>query len=169
MITLFLGGASSGKSEVAERYTSTRAEPVTYVATWVREIGGEPDPAMDARVAAHRARRPPTWALREVDADLAAALRTIRGTALIDALGTWVACAPEMTVDVVGLCAALTERDGDTVVVSDEVGLGVHPSTAVGGRFRETLGRLNASVAAVADEAWLVVAGRVVPLTWPGW
>ena len=45
------------------------------------------------------------------------------GTALVDSLGAWVAATPEMAVDVDGLCAALCDRTGDTVVVSDEVGL----------------------------------------------
>ena len=55
-------------------------------------------------------------------------------------------------------------RDGDTVVVSEEVGMGVHPSTEVGRRFRDVLGELNQRVAALADKAILVVAGRVLPL-----
>ena len=55
-------------------------------------------------------------------------------------------------------------RDGDTVVVSEEVGLGVHPSTAAGQQFRDALGELNQAVAGVADEVVLVVAGRALRL-----
>jgi len=55
--------------------------------------------------------------------------------------------------------------------VSDEVGLSVHPPTAAGRWFVDALGTVNRAVAAVADEAWLVVAGRVVALApepvWP--
>jgi adenosyl cobinamide kinase/adenosyl cobinamide phosphate guanylyltransferase len=50
------------------------------------------------------------------------------------------------------------------VVVSDEVGLGVHPSSDVGRRFRDALGELNQAVAAISDSVVLVVAGRVLPL-----
>ena len=46
------------------------------------------------------------------------------------------------------------------MVVSEEVGLGVHPSTELGRRFRDALGDVNQAVAAVADEVLLVVAGR---------
>ena len=166
MITLFIGGASSGKSSVAERFAATLPPPVTYVATWPSVTD---DPAMAARVAAHRGRRPPAWGLVEVGADLAGALRGLSGTILVDALGTWVAGAPGLTVDIHGLCAALQEREEDTVVVSDEVGLGVHPSTAVGRCFREALGPVNEAFAAVADNVWLVVAGRVLPLARPAW
>jgi len=47
--------------------------------------------------------------------------------------------------------------------VSNEVGSGVVPASASGRLFRDTLGRLNAAVAAVSDSVTLVVAG--IPLT----
>ncbi|HWW54662.1 MAG TPA: bifunctional adenosylcobinamide kinase/adenosylcobinamide-phosphate guanylyltransferase, partial [Acidimicrobiales bacterium] len=68
MITLVIGGASSGKSAVAERLAATLAPPVTYVATWT---GSEADDAeMAARVELHRARRPPEWATVVAGEDL---------------------------------------------------------------------------------------------------
>jgi adenosylcobinamide kinase/adenosylcobinamide-phosphate guanylyltransferase len=73
-----------------------------------------------------------------------------------------------MIVDAGALCAALTGRPADTVVVSEEVGLGVHPATEDGRRFRDALGTLNQAVAAVADEVLFVVAGRILPLGPPG-
>jgi adenosyl cobinamide kinase/adenosyl cobinamide phosphate guanylyltransferase len=166
VIALLLGGAASGKSLAAERLAASLAPPVTYVATW------EPsdDPDMAERVAAHRARRPPSWAVLEVSgADLPVALERLTGTALVDALGTWVAGAEGFAVPTAALCRALRSRAGDSVVVSDEVGLGVHPATEVGRRFRDALGAVNQAVAAVADEAWLVVAGRVLALEAPRW
>ena len=82
---------------------------------------------------------------------------------LVDSLGTWVSGAPRFTVDTGPLLDALRRADGDTVLVSEEVGLGVHPETATGMRFRDALGDLNRAVAAVADETVLVVAGRPLP------
>ena len=157
MITLILGGASSGKSEVAERVAMTLAGPVTYVATWLGD-----DPAMARRVASHRARRPDEWSTIEAGPDLAGVVTATGGTLLIDALGTWVAQAPGFAVDGAALCQALRDRRGDTVVVSDEVGLAVHPSSDAGRRFREAIGDLNRQVATVADRVWLVVAGRLL-------
>jgi adenosyl cobinamide kinase/adenosyl cobinamide phosphate guanylyltransferase len=58
-------------------------------------------------------------------------------------------------------------RTGDAVVVSEEVGLGVHPSSELGRHFRDALGDVNQAVAAVADRVLLVVAGRVLPLERP--
>jgi adenosyl cobinamide kinase/adenosyl cobinamide phosphate guanylyltransferase len=164
VITLVLGGAGSGKSAVGERLAARLPAPVTYVATWIPTPG---DKDMAARVAAHRARRPPGWGLREVGADLAGALRDLPGTVLLDSLGTWVAALDDDAIDVDRLCHALCDRPGDTVVVSDEVGLGVHPSTEAGRRFRDALGAVNQAVAAIADAVWLVVAGRVLALDPP--
>ena len=57
------------------------------------------------------------------------------------------------------------ERSAPTVVVTEEVGLAVHPTTDAGRRFTDALGTLNAAVAAVAGDVLLVVAGRAVRLT----
>jgi len=161
MITLVLGGARSGKSAVAERLVGRLSLPVTYVATGVAS-----DSDMAARIQLHRERRPASWGLVEVQGDeLADALLATEGAVLLDALGTWVASLATFDATAVAaLCRALVERDGDTVIVSDEVGLGVHPSTEVGRQFRDDLGRLNTVVADLADEVLLVIAGRVLPL-----
>jgi adenosyl cobinamide kinase/adenosyl cobinamide phosphate guanylyltransferase len=84
---------------------------------------------------------------------------------LVDSLGTWVARAPGMQVDANALVAALTGRSSHAIVVSDEVGLAVHPPTEVGRRFTDALGDLNAAVARIADRVLLAVAGRVLALT----
>ena len=159
-----LGGARSGKSGVAEALAARSGGPVTYLAT------AAVDPAdVDhvARVAAHQARRDRTWATIEADADLPAVLRATVGTVLVDSLGTWVTAHADLTPDAAALCDALRDRDGDTVVVSEEVGLGVHPSSELGRRFRDALGAVNLAVADVADAVLLVVAGRVLPLERP--
>jgi adenosylcobinamide kinase/adenosylcobinamide-phosphate guanylyltransferase len=158
VIVLVLGGARSGKSGHAEHVAASLPDPVSYVATAC--IEGDADLA--ARVAEHRARRPASWTTIESGLDLPAVLRATTGTVLLDALGPWLAAAPDLTVDAGALCDALTMRAGDTLVVSEEVGLGVHPATAAGRRFRDALGELNQAVAAVADEVVLVVAGRAL-------
>ncbi len=160
MITLVLGGARSGKSVVAERLAAAAPQPVTYVATAC--AGDDLDHA--ARIAVHRARRDPSWTTVEAGAALVDALRTARGTVLVDSIGTWVAAHDDFAVDAHALRAALVARDGDSIVVSEEVGLGVHPSSELGVRFRDVLGAVNVALADVADRALLVVAGRALPL-----
>lgn len=158
MIVLVLGGTRSGKSEVAERMAARGGAPVTYVATALVD-----DPGFAARIAGHRARRPATWTTIEAPADLAAQVRAANGTVLVDSLGTWVA-AHDFEPDVDDLCDALTGRAGLTVLVSEEVGLGVHAATDIGVRFADALGECNRRVAAIADRVLLVVAGRTLEL-----
>jgi adenosyl cobinamide kinase/adenosyl cobinamide phosphate guanylyltransferase len=162
MIVLVVGGTRSGKSEVAERLAARLGDAVTYVATGFADEG---DIEMAARIERHRARRPPAWTTIDRPADLVATLSGAAGTVLVDSLGTWVAAADGFVVDDEALCAALRERDGDTVVVSEEVGLSVHPATATGRRFADALGALNRAVADLADDAWFVVAGRALRLS----
>jgi adenosyl cobinamide kinase/adenosyl cobinamide phosphate guanylyltransferase len=159
VITLVLGGTRSGKSDVAERIAARWSDPVTYVAT-----GQATDDDMAARIAAHRARRPGAWSTVEAGPDLPAVLARLDGPALVDSLGTWVARCDDLAPDAPALCTALTRRTAATVVVSEEVGLGVHPMTEAGRRFADALGEVNRAVAAVADDVLLVVAGRILPL-----
>jgi adenosyl cobinamide kinase/adenosyl cobinamide phosphate guanylyltransferase len=165
VITLVLGGARSGKSAVAEALAARHGAPITYIAT----MDPSGDPEMEARVAAHRERRDSSWGTVEAGNDLAGLLASVRGTVLIDSLGPWLAgpgagSGPDREQRTDALCAALRKRGGDTVVVSDEVGLAVHPSSAVGRDFRDALGQLNHAVSAIADKTYLVVAGRALEL-----
>ncbi len=164
MIVLVLGGARSGKSEAAERVVSGLGQKVTYLATGAVARDDMADDDMAERVAAHRRRRPAEWVTVEVSDGLAAHLSGLDGPVLVDALGTWLAGQAGFEVDADELCQALSTRSGDTVVVSEEVGLGVHPATEAGRRFRDALGTLNQRVAEVADDVFLVVAGRVLHL-----
>ena len=163
VIVFLLGGARSGKSALAEAWMARLPAPVTYLATYITE-GRVIDEAMAARIEVHRRRRPAPWATQEAGADLAGRLLSTEGSVLVDSLGTWVAGHDQFAPDGPSLCSALLTRRGDSVVVSDEVGLSVHPETNVGVRFRDALGTLNAQVAAIADRSVLVVAGRALPL-----
>lgn len=161
---LVLGGTRSGKSAVAERLAqevaTSRQGAVIYVAT-----GYASDPDMAERIAAHQDRRPADWRTLEAGTDLPGALAGAGGdTVLLDSLGTWVARHDDLEVDPSALCEALTARVGDTVVVSEEVGLSLHAPSAAGRQFTDALGLINQAVAEVADQVWLVVAGRVLRL-----
>lgn len=156
-LVLVLGGARSGKSRVAE---DLAGDDVVYVAT--AEVT---DGDFAARVAAHRARRPSSWTTVESGPDLVATVQGLpERTALVDSLGTWVARCEAFAVDGDALVRSLRGRSDATIVVSEEVGLGVHPETEVGRRWRDALGELNQAVAAAADRVLLVVAGRTLEL-----
>jgi len=171
--TLVLGGARSGKSRQAEQLLLDQ-EDVVYVAT---SSTSPSDEEWQARVESHRARRPPTWTTQETR-DLVPLLRSDGPPLLIDCLTLWLAGtmddagawngAPEsesaIDEEIDALVAAWTATSRRVVAVSNEVGSGIVPDTASGRRFRDLLGRLNATLAARTEDVRLVVAGRVVPL-----
>lgn len=165
-LVLVLGGTRSGKSRRAERLAAELADEhggLTYVATAAVDPS---DADHAARIAAHRDRRPASWATVECadPARLVDELAAIDGPVLLDSLGTWVAGHADLAVDGPALAAALRARPHPTVVVSEEVGWSLHAPTPVGRRFVDAVGALNQDVAAVADRVLLVVAGRVLEL-----
>lgn len=174
MRVLVTGGARSGKSRHAERLLGG-AGTVTYVAPGRRADGSDPD--WDARVAAHRDRRPAAWRTVET-ADLGAALAAADGPVLVDCLSTWLVAVldeaqlwdadyrevhqlVEARLDT--LCGALGTLS-EAVLVTNEVGLGVVPAHRSGVLFRDLLGTVNQRVAQLCDEVHLVIAGRVLKL-----
>ena len=160
MITLVIGGIRSGKSQLGARLVTRHGGAVTVIApTRVPD-----DPDLAARVRDHQQRRPAAWTTVECGPGLPAALAGADGPALVDSLGTWVAQTPDFAVDPSELLDVLSRRAAPTVLVTEEVGLSVHPPTRSGLRFADALGSLNAAVAGIADEVLLAVAGRVVRL-----
>ena len=179
-LTLVIGGARSGKSAFAERLAAAGPEPVVYLATTTAA-----DDEMRARIDEHRRRRPPHWRTLELPLGLGAALADLTpppGSVLLEDVGLLVSNllfrisdgrAP--TAETAGrLDAAVAEELTELerahraagwhlVAVTNEVGQGLVPTTAVGRLFRDALGRANQTLAARADAAYLLVAG--LPLT----
>ncbi|MDZ4654657.1 MAG: bifunctional adenosylcobinamide kinase/adenosylcobinamide-phosphate guanylyltransferase [Coriobacteriia bacterium] len=178
MLVVITGPARSGKSRVAAELASSRGGPVVVVAG-----GRETDPEMARRIASHQAERPTEWRTLEVD-DTITWLDDVsrRECVVIECLGTLVARMMEKLVwddsdhvseeaeTLLGMKAAslveeLRSREGDTIVISNEVGWGIVPETPAGRLFRDVVGRATARLIDSADAAWLVVAGRCIGLT----
>jgi adenosylcobinamide kinase/adenosylcobinamide-phosphate guanylyltransferase len=166
-LTLVLGGARSGKSRYAESLVTALPKPWVYLAT--AEVR---DDEMKARIAEHQARRTEGWQTIEAPLMLAEALRAAPAGAavLVDCLTLWLTnamlCAFDLEKAMTHLGEALGGRDGATVVVANEVGLGIVPDNALARRFRDAQGVLNQRLAAQADRVVLMVAG--LPLTVKG-
>lgn len=172
---LVLGGVRAGKSALAVARARALGGRVVFVAT--AEAGDE---EMAARIARHRAERPPSWRTIEVPTALASALTTLEGDAdvvIVDCLNLWVANLlhkrPELSDADLGaeagqLEAAIRDARFSLILVSNEVGWGVHPETALGRRFRDALGLVNQAAARAADEVLLMVAGCAMVVKSPG-
>jgi adenosylcobinamide kinase / adenosylcobinamide-phosphate guanylyltransferase len=164
---LLTGGARSGKSSLAVALAARDGAHVVFLAT------GQPgDDEMAARIARHRAERPPQWSTAEEPVRLVEAIGAVEPSAclIVDCLSLWVAnlLDSEGAAGIERAAAAAADvaatRSGTTIVVTNEVGLGVVPATALGRHYRDLLGRVNAIWAQRATEAYLVVAGRLLPL-----
>jgi adenosylcobinamide kinase / adenosylcobinamide-phosphate guanylyltransferase len=170
-LTFLLGGARSGKSALAVRMASSWPGRVVFLAT------AEPrDDEMAARIERHRSERSGEWTTLEVPVELAPALAAAPEDAflVVDCLTLWVSNLLEAGFDDAGVERAAAEVVGlaqahpaPTVVVSNEVGLGIVPKTPLGRGYRELLGRVNATFSRAADRAYFVAAGRVLELEAP--
>ena len=162
---LILGGAASGKSAFAEGLVTGWGGSRVYVATaqaW--------DAEMEAKIARHRSARGPGWRTVEAPHDVASVLRQASpGEAvLIDCATLWLSnlilAEADLAEEEARLLAALGACAAPVAVVSNEVGLGLVPDTALGRRFREAQGGLNQRLAARADLVVLVAAGLPLAL-----
>jgi adenosylcobinamide kinase/adenosylcobinamide-phosphate guanylyltransferase len=140
--------------------------PWVYVATAEAH-----DAEMAARIAAHRVGRAAGWRTIEAPLDPAGALAEAGDRpALVDCLTLWLAnlmfADRDMAEARARLAAALRRRRAPTVLVSNEVGLGIVPENALARAFRDEAGRLHQVVAAEADRVVFMIAG--LPLTVKG-
>ncbi|MBW4022790.1 MAG: bifunctional adenosylcobinamide kinase/adenosylcobinamide-phosphate guanylyltransferase [Proteobacteria bacterium] len=158
-MTLILGGARSGKSRHGEALIAAHPPPWTYVATaeaW--------DDEMAARIALHRARRDTRWRTVESPRALAATLEAAGETpVLVDCLTLWltnlILASEDVSAATEALLAVLAARRAPTVLVANEVGLGIVPEHRLGRDFRDAAGVLHQRIAARADRVLFMVAG----------
>ncbi len=156
--TLFLGGARSGKSRLAQAAAEELPGPLVYVAT--AEAG---DDEMAERIERHRADRGERWRTVECPIDLPRMIGDAHGVVLVDCLTLWLSNLMLGGHDVeaagAALVAAMRQARAPLLLVSNEVGLGLVPDTPLGRAFRDAAGRLNQAVAAAADRVVFVAAG----------
>lgn len=165
MKTLILGGVRSGKTRAAAALAEATGRPVTLIAT-----AQALDDEMRARIAAHRASRPNDWTVIEEPVRLAATLERIaahRTAIIVDCLTLWLtnlmcgedpaALARESSA-LLEVIAALPP-ESELMLVTNEVGLGIVPVTALARRFADEAGTLHQQLAARCDRVLLMVAG----------
>ena len=171
-LILILGGARSGKSALAEKLAH-RGRRVLFVATAEAR-----DEDMKRRIAAHRERRPSGWDTLEEPLDLVAALRPLLNrydTFLLDCITLWVSNLlldePARAEDGSRIPGAARElmdliakSPATWILVSNEVGQGIVPSSDLGRAYRDALGRVNQVAASRANKVYLMTAGLALEL-----
>ena len=175
-LILITGGARSGKSRFAERL-AMQGKRVLFVAT-----AEALDDDMARRIAAHRSSRPAEWDTLEEPRSLPEAIRrktagttSAYDTIIVDCLTIWVSnllLHREGNADAEARILEAAEKlldvrkssDARWIVVTNEVGLGIVPSSSLGRTYRDTLGRVNSLVASRADKVYLMAAGLALDL-----
>lgn len=181
-LTLVLGGQKSGKSALAARRATDSGRRVVVVTPAVVR-----DAEFAARVARHRTDRPAGWQTLETF-DLTDALAQAGSGAfvIVDALDTWLAETLEVSGVSLGddlpdasqqesastqvlerlreFATAVAAADAEVVVIAGQPGLGVHAGGAGARAYVDLHGRAVREISDAADEALLVVGGRVVAL-----
>lgn len=176
---LILGGARSGKTAHAiawaKSLSAQKSFDVTYVAT------AQPlDDEMRHRISLHRAERPPEWHTLEAPGALAQALARLPSDhiVVIDCMTLWLSNAllrdfredaptAELSTwqdERARLLQWLDQSGSEVLLISNEVGAGIVPMSAISRRFQDEQGRLNQALAALCEQVTLVVAGIAVPI-----
>ena len=176
-LILVTGGARSGKSCFAEKYARSFGHRVAYIAT--AEVYDE---EMAFRVKLHKERRPADWltfdAPHDAENAVAKAARASCDFILFDCLTLYVSNIfgaltdiedsaknyAEVQAAVDKLIAAAKEFDGAMLIVTNEVGGGIVPMNRLAREYRDLAGIANQTIAAAADEVYLVVCGLATEL-----
>lgn len=178
-LTFITGGARSGKSSRAEAIAREYGDDVLYAAT-----SQAFDDEMRARIKAHRAQRPASWTTHEGWRDLGPVIAKRKsGAVLLDCLTLLVTnvllehdidwerpaqkslalAEADIAREVDGVISGARQSGAHVIVVSNELGMGVVPASAMGRVFRDIAGRANQRLCAAADRAEFMVSGK--PLT----
>ncbi|MCL0052954.1 bifunctional adenosylcobinamide kinase/adenosylcobinamide-phosphate guanylyltransferase [Dehalococcoidales bacterium] len=176
---LIIGGARSGKSRFAQELALKLGGPVLFVAT---AVAG--DEEMQRRIEEHQKARPATWSTIEVTTNLASQIFHQIGEAqvvIVDCITLLVNnifsqssnhtgepiddfIEQKVTSEISQLIECINQIDASFIIVTNEVGLGLVPTSKVGRLYRDLLGKANQLLAEQADEIYLMVAGLPVQI-----
>jgi adenosylcobinamide kinase/adenosylcobinamide-phosphate guanylyltransferase len=167
-IILVGGGARSGKSRFALSYARALGPRRLFVATAEAR-----DAEMDERIARHQAERGGEFATQEEPLHLARVLAEEHAADVIvvDCLTLWLSnlllrdtSPADIERHLEDVLAAIEPRRQHVILVSNEVGFGIVPESALARSFRDIAGRAHQQIAAVADEVYLAAMGLLVRL-----
>jgi adenosylcobinamide kinase/adenosylcobinamide-phosphate guanylyltransferase len=169
MIYFITGGERSGKSSYAENMAKGLSENPMYVATarkW--------DDDFQKRIDRHQKDRDDRWINIEKEKFLSE-IDFSGKVAVIDCVTLWLTNFFVDTKNDVQLCleqakvefdAIVLQENSTIIIISNEIGMGVHAETLIGRKFTELQGWMNQYLAKKADTVVLMVSG--IPVTIKG-
>jgi adenosylcobinamide kinase/adenosylcobinamide-phosphate guanylyltransferase len=162
------GGVRSGKSAFALFRAAQLGPRRVFVAT-----AEALDEEMRRRVEKHQRERSAEYRTLEAPRALSATLRAIEDAdvVVVDCLTLWltnllVAGQSESEIEraIEELVALLSERRRHTILVSNEVGLGIVPDNALARAFRDLTGIAHQRIGVCADEVYAGLFGQLLRL-----
>lgn len=168
MLTFITGGARSGKSSFAVNKALKLSENPVYIATakvWDKEF--------EQRVDRHRKERGPEWTSYETWRDLSS-LPLQGRTVVIDCVTLWLTNFFVEYKEDVDRCLdafrkeidELLKVEAEFLLISNEIGMGVHAHSESGRKFTDLQGWANQYAASKADNVIFMVSG--LPMTLKG-
>ncbi|KOP35924.1 bifunctional adenosylcobinamide kinase/adenosylcobinamide-phosphate guanylyltransferase [Flavobacterium sp. WLB] len=167
MIYLITGGERSGKSSYAQNLALQLSNNPIYVATarkW--------DSDFQNRIDRHQLERDERWTNIEKEKHLSE-INFSGKVALIDCVTLWLTNFFVDTKNDVTLSleeakkeflSIANQENATLIIVTNEIGMGVHASTEIGRKFTELQGWMNQFLASNADEVVLMVSGIPVKI-----
>ncbi|MEJ2044801.1 MAG: bifunctional adenosylcobinamide kinase/adenosylcobinamide-phosphate guanylyltransferase [Reinekea sp.] len=158
-LILVTGGVKSGKSRFAANCLEGFTDKPLIIAT-ARRLDSE----FSARIDRHIQSRPEHWSSIEAPLDLPEQLVMNQQPLLVDCIGVWltnilVEQPDQLEERVAALLSALEQRSASTVLVSNEVGLGVIGTDSLTRQYIDQLGLLNQAIAERASHVVISICG----------
>jgi adenosylcobinamide kinase/adenosylcobinamide-phosphate guanylyltransferase len=154
------GGARSGKSRYAQELALQWSQEPVYIAT-ARHWDGD----FDERIRRHRSERDQRWTSIEEEKEIGR-LDLGGRVAVIDCITLWLtnffvdmrhdieACLESCKKEIDGIC----RKDTTLIMISNEIGMGMHADTETGRKFTDLQGWMNQYIAAKAEKVILMVS-----------
>jgi adenosylcobinamide kinase/adenosylcobinamide-phosphate guanylyltransferase len=166
-ITFILGGARSGKSQFAIKLAKEKTKKVAFIAS-CKPL----DLEMKKRIMLHKKARPIHWQTFEEPRDIVSVLKKIGDKfelILIDCLTLFISNLllksfkeASIEYEVNKILSTLKKIKAKSIIISNEVGLGIVPENKLARDFRDIAGRMNQLVAAKSNEVFFMTAS--IPL-----
>lgn len=163
-ITFITGGQRSGKSSYAQQLAEKASHTPIYLATsriW--------DEDFKQRILRHQSDRGEQWTTIEEEKKLSK-LKLSNNTVLLDCITLWLTNIfydnnndiEKSLNEAKAEWDAFIQQNVNLIVVSNELGMGVHPENEIARKFADLQGWMNQYIAKTANTIILMVSG--IPL-----
>ncbi|OQP46784.1 adenosylcobinamide kinase/adenosylcobinamide phosphate guanyltransferase [Niastella populi] len=160
------GGARSGKSRYAQELALQLSNTPVYLATarhW--------DDDFEKRIQRHQAERDERWTSIEEEKNISG-LSFLNNVVVVDCVTLWLtnfftdnkydidACLQQCKQEI----DKLNRAENTFIIISNELGMGMHAETEIGRKFTDLQGWMNQYIAKQADKVVFMVSGIPVAI-----